>query len=104
MFLALKQFTEKYPSTFAIWGSSMLKYFRGLKEIVVTGQKADQLRSEVLRYYIPEKVFQSSNVEKKYPLLKSKDLKNQGLIYVCESFSCAEPIDNIKEFEKIMNG
>jgi len=104
MFLALKQFTEKYPSTFAIWGSSMLKYFRGLKEIVVTGQKADQLRAEVLRYYIPEKVFQSSNVEKKYPLLKSKDFKNQGLIYVCENFSCAEPIDNIKDFEKIMNG
>ena len=103
MFLALKQFTEKYPSTFAIWASIMLKHFRGLKEIVVTGQGLHQLRTEILKYYIPDMVFQSSIVEKKYPLLKSKEYKNHGLIYVCENFSCAEPIDSIKEFDKIIN-
>ena len=103
MFLVLKQFTEKYPSTFAIWASIMLKHFRGLKEIVVTGQGLHQLRTEILKYYIPDMVFQSSIVEKKYPLLKSKEYKNHGLIYVCENFSCAEPIDSIKEFDKIIN-
>ena len=103
MLSVLMQFTEKYPATFAIWASAMLKQFRGIKEIVVTGEKVQQLRAEVLKYFIPDMVFQSSNVEKKYPLLKNKDYKNQGLIYVCENFSCAEPIDNIKDFEKIMN-
>ena len=103
MFSAIKQFTEKYPSTFAVWASSLLKQSRGLKEIVVTGQGLHQLRAEILKYYIPNKVFQSSIVEKKYPLLKNKEYKNHGLIYVCENFSCAEPIDNIIEFDKIRN-
>ena len=103
MFSAIKQFTEKYPSTFAVWASSLLKQSRGLKEIVVTGQGLHQLRAEILKYYIPNKVFQSSIVEKKYPLLKNKEYKNHGLIYVCENFSCAEPIDNILEFDKIRN-
>lgn len=75
MFSAIKHLTEKYPSTFAVWASSMLKQHRGLKEIVITGQELQQLRAEVLKYFIPEMVFQSSNVEKKYPLLKSKDYK-----------------------------
>jgi hypothetical protein len=102
MFISVKQFTEKYPATFAVWASTILKHYKGLKEIVVTGQGCQQLRTEVLKFFIPNLVFQSSNVEKKYPLLKSKEYKNHGLIYVCENFSCAEPIDNIKDFEKIM--
>ncbi len=102
MLLAVKPYTEKYPATFAVWASTILKQYKGLKEIVVTGHDCQQLRAEVLKYYTPNMVFQSSNVEKKYPLLKSKEYKNHGLIYVCENFSCAEPIDNIKDFEKIM--
>jgi uncharacterized protein YyaL (SSP411 family) len=103
MFLTVKQLIDKYPATFAVWASILLKNQKGLKEIVVTGQHVQPLRSEVLKHYIPEMIFQSSNVEKKYPLLKNKDYLNDGLIYVCENFSCAEPVDNIKDFEKIMN-
>ncbi len=103
MYIALKPFTEKYPATFAIWASTMLKSYKGLTEIVVAGQNLDGLRIAILKKFIPHMVFQSSNVEKNYPLLKSKDYTNDGLIYVCENFSCAEPVDNIKDFEKIMN-
>ena len=103
MYIALKPFTEKYPATFAIWASTILKSYKGLTEIVVAGQNLDGLRVGILKKFIPHMVFQSSNVEKNYPLLKSKDYTNDGLIYVCENFSCAEPVDNIKDFEKIMN-
>ena len=93
---------EKHPSSFSIWLSVMIKHFKGYKEIIITGGDAISMLKEVLSNFIPNKIIQSSIVEKNYPLLKNKKFGNEGLIYVCENFSCAEPVESITEFQKLI--
>jgi len=35
-------------------------------------------------------------VEKSHPLLKSKEIKKEALLYVCENFYCARPVKEVK--------
>ena len=93
---------EMHPSSFSVWLSVMLKHCKGYKEIIITGGGALTLLREVLSNFIPNKIIQSSIVEKKYPLLKNKKFGNEGLIYVCENFCCSEPIESIMEFQKLI--
>ena len=99
----VKPIIENHPSSFAFWANAILKQQKGFIEVVLTGQKPDILSQEILAMYMPNKVFQRSNVEKKYPLLKNKKYENDGLIYVCEKYGCLKPVDNITEYKKLVN-
>ena len=102
MFRRVRPLIEKHPNSFAVWANSMLKKQRGILEIVVTGQESETLSQEILMIYMPNKVFQMSNVEKEYPLLKNKKYEKDGLIYVCRNFSCLKPVNNIIDFKKLV--
>ena len=82
---------EKFPQSFSYWSSSILYRFIGEKEVAITGKKIDKCLEEQLSRYEPNRILQSSNVEKNYPLLKGKNYSNSALIYVCKDYSCSEP-------------
>ena len=102
MIRRVRPLIEKHPNSFAVWANSILKQQTGILEIVVTGQKCEALSQEILMIFMPNKVFQKSNVEKEYPLLKNKKYEKDGLIYVCRNFSCLKPVNNIIDFKKLV--
>ena len=102
MIRQIRPLIEKHPNSFAIWANAILKQQIGSVEIVLTGQRTEGLSQDILEMYLPNKIFQMSNVEKEYPLLKNKKYENDGLIYVCRNFSCLKPVYNIIELKKLI--
>ena len=62
------------------------------------GRGVDALRSEILANFIPFRVFQSATHENNaYPLLRNKLSEPDTLIYVCQNYSCRQPVATVEE-------
>lgn len=102
MLFSNKEQVEKYPSSFAVWAMTLLKAFKGHKEIIVTGKGNQAFLDAILLQYIPDSIIQSAEIEKYYPLLKDKKYENQSLIYVCDKNTCLEPFATFDDFLKFI--
>jgi uncharacterized protein YyaL (SSP411 family) len=98
---------KKHAHSFGVWASLALKQQEGLVEVVVTGEKYQEILTPLLSFYYPTIIFQSSNVEKNYPLLLHKQYENEAQAYVCKDSVCLaaeKDINNIKKLLKRFNG
>ncbi len=91
MLISISNQVEKFPQSFSVWASSILWRFIGEKEVAITGKKIEKCVEERLSKYEPNRILQSSVVEKKYPLLIGKDYSNSAMVYVCKDYTCTEP-------------
>lgn len=89
----------KYPSSFAVWAINILKQWAGINELVITGRSVEELRTEILMKYMPNKVFQSSSTPHDFPLLQHKNYEREGLIYHCKNYRCESPVDKINDLK-----
>ena len=89
----------KYPTSFGNWASLLIDVYADINEIAICGDKFENLRDELLRKFIPNKVLQCTNYpnENKYPLIKQKSISKQPLVYLCRNYTCQVPVDNIAE-------
>ena len=92
----------KYPASFAIWAGSILKQVVGINEIAVTGKNPAEIQNELLRLYIPNKVFQTADKEAPFPLLQHKTYGENALIYVCKNYQCLVPVDKISMLKNVI--
>lgn len=90
----------RYPSSFGIWASLILKQVVGVNEIVVTGKNAGEMLREILKIYLPGKVLHSSDKEIDLPLLKNKIYGDQPLVYLCKNYSCSPPVSDISQLKR----
>ncbi len=96
---ALADAVVKYPTSFAIWASLILNQVMGMNEIVLTGKNILQTKKELLKLYIPNKVFQSADTETlSFPLLTGKNFMEASRIYLCRDYICHEPVTTPSEF------
>ncbi|CAN5797565.1 thioredoxin domain-containing protein [soil metagenome] len=103
MTLNLADTVVKYPTSFAAWAFVLLKQVMGINEIVLTGKNMHQIQKALLKLYIPNKVFQSSDTESnEMPLLKKKTYSAEPLIYLCREYVCQEPVNTMKELELLL--
>jgi uncharacterized protein len=87
-----------YPVSFGCWAMALFRTIRPTTEIVVVGADADALRNEILANFIPFTVLQSATRENKtYPLLRNKPAVPETLIYVCQNYTCNEPVSTVGE-------
>lgn len=104
----LKGLAVKYPNGFAYLLTSALTEFNGLKEIAVVASDIQEMNKFLRLYYnefFPFAVSagklnsENSNLE----LLNNKNLIHQKTsIYVCENFSCKEPVSTFEELKKTL--
>ena len=100
---ALTEAVVKYPTSFAVWALLILKRVIGINEIVVTGNDIEQIHKEMLRLYLPDKIFQSSSNEVNgFPLLKDKNYVSGTNIYLCRNFACMEPVNTINQLKLLL--
>jgi uncharacterized protein len=86
----------KYPTSFGIWASLLLRNTFGINEVVIAGNNFTNLRNQLLQMYLPGKILQcGSGRNSDFPLLKGKNPVNETLIYLCRQYSCQTPVISI---------
>jgi uncharacterized protein len=87
----------KYPTSFAVWASLLLKQTFGINEVVITGKDFMSLRNQVLEQYLPGKILQAAAVENTaFAMLTGKNPGNETLIYLCRQYACKTPVTSIE--------
>ncbi len=101
----IKELAIKYPSGFAYALMGALLAFNGLKEIAVVAADDQALNKFTRLYYneyLPFAVFaaKTNNSATRLTLLHDKKLLHENCtVYVCENYTCKEPVSSIEELK-----
>ena len=88
----------RYPTSFGIWASLLLKNTFGTNEVVITGTNYNSLRNELIQGYLPGKILMAGPGENtRFPMLTGKNPGNETLIYLCMQYSCKAPVNSIEK-------
>ncbi len=92
---------RRYPQGFGRVLSALEFYFNPTKEIVILGD-SDELKSEVWREYLPNKVVvlaESAGEDAEFiPLLRERGfVDGKPTAYVCENFTCQKPVTTAED-------
>lgn len=89
----------RYPTSFGVWASLVQIQTNGIKEIVVTGSDARNYVKPLLEVFLPNKIMQTAIFfENGFPLLEGKEFAQETMFYVCENYTCKEPVNNFINF------
>jgi hypothetical protein len=96
---------RRYPNGFGKALSAMEFYLDKIMEIVIIGEKGNDLEREVYAEFLPGKVVVLSNEPGKdadlIPLLAERDMiDGKPTAYVCEHFVCQRPVTTVEELGK----
>jgi uncharacterized protein YyaL (SSP411 family) len=90
----------KYPTSFGAWASLLQIATIGVKEIAVVGKNYANVTKAIVNLYLPNKILQASAVENSaMPLLSGKIALEDTAIYLCENYSCKQPVYDIEAFK-----
>lgn len=93
----LPYFTEGRSSDYSLWSQLIANQSYPFYEIVIIGSNANALKTEFLKYFLPNVLFQASTDASDLPLLKDRFFKDQTYIYVCQNRVCLRPVERVKE-------
>jgi uncharacterized protein YyaL (SSP411 family) len=100
---AVNQMAVRYPTSFGVWTNLIQELVFGTLELVVIGQGANEARKELLKRFIPYKVFMSSDTENDaFPLLKGKKGGSLTSFYLCKNYSCKNPVNDSTQFIQLI--
>jgi uncharacterized protein len=96
---------RRYPQAYGRVLSTLEFYLNPTKEIVVVGEKGNELAREIWREYVPEKIVvlsENAESESKFiPLLRErKMLDGKPTAYVCENFVCQKPVASVEDLRR----
>ena len=102
MLAAISNAATKYPTSFGIWASLLMRQATGTNEIAVTGSQSYAVAALVLsQEYLPNKILLASDKENDlFPMLQGKQLTGPPLIYLCKKYVCKAPFKNAEDFFK----
>ena len=103
MALSVSEMATRYPASFGVWAGLIAEKIAGTAEIVLVGNDASLKSREILKAFIPNKVFQWSAVEDETnPLLQGKPSSEHTVYYLCKDYECKKPVDNLTEFLQLI--
>jgi uncharacterized protein YyaL (SSP411 family) len=85
----------KYGSSYSNWCMLLLNEIFGINEVAITGDRADTMRIELEKNYIPNKIILGGK-KGSLPLLQDKFAANTR-IFICKDKTCGLPSENIEE-------
>ena len=93
---------KRYPQAFGRVLSALEFYLNPVKEIVILGERHNELEREVWSEYLPDKVLilaeDSQTNAELIPLLRErKKIDGKTTVYVCENFACQKPVTTAEE-------
>jgi uncharacterized protein YyaL (SSP411 family) len=98
---------RQYPQGFGRALSAMEFYLSDKKEIIVIGQRGNELEREVLSRYLPSSVTVLSEDPEKgasgLSLLEGRrTIAGKPAAYVCENYVCSQPVTTVSELYKLL--
>jgi uncharacterized protein YyaL (SSP411 family) len=94
---------RRYPQAFGRVLSTLEFHLNPTKEIVIIGEKGNELEREVWRDYLPNKiiVLADEKSDESIPFLQErKMIGGKTTAYVCENFVCQKPVTTVEELAK----
>jgi uncharacterized protein YyaL (SSP411 family) len=96
---------RRYPQAFGRALSAIEFYLSPTKEIVIIGEKGNELEKEIRREYLPQKVVVLSEnpaLDAEFiPLLKEREMiGGKPTAFVCENFVCQKPVSTIEDLRR----
>lgn len=93
---------RRHPQGFGRALSAMEFYLGETKEIVVLGERGNQLERKILEMYLPDAVvvlsYGTDNGQGLLPLLNDRSVSDgKATVYVCEDFVCQRPVTSVDE-------
>jgi uncharacterized protein YyaL (SSP411 family) len=85
------------PSFYSNWCQLMLWIHKPPYEVAIVGNGYEELLSSFLKVYQPDVVCLGGPDEGNLPLLKSKYIEGETLIYVCQNKTCKRPTPDFRE-------
>lgn len=103
MLLNMKASVVKYPNSFGRWASALLNETNGIPEVAVIGEEAFDMSKQIFEAYLPQiALMASQELDNNYPLLKNKESESDTLVYICQNYSCQQPVKTVEEFAQLV--
>lgn len=103
MTASLSQSVIRYPTSFGMWASMILKIVQGTTELAVSGADFKTKMKELNRLYVPGKVLLGADHDQEdMPLLQQRAQKGKTLIYLCQDYHCMKPVEDISEITNLI--
>ena len=103
MISSLADVIIKYPTSFGAWLNIYFEMIKGTKEIAILGKEWEIYLEKILGIYISHKLALASEIPlPRYPLLADKAKSSKTLIYLCENYSCRQPVSTLQEFVSLL--
>ncbi len=94
----LSHLVTSEPGYMCHWAVLLSEMVSTPAEIVISGNKAHELREELHTHYFPFSVMVGSTGKSELPLLQGREPKNnQTLIYVCRNKTCQLPVSTVAD-------
>ena len=95
MVLALQDRFLQIPENYAGWGRLLLRYQYPFYEVAIAGERADELRAEMARDFLPDALLVSTSKPSDLPLFQGRFDTGQTRIFVCQDHSCRLPVTSV---------
>ncbi|WP_105002659.1 thioredoxin domain-containing protein [Tenacibaculum sp. SG-28] len=93
------------PQNFTNWLHLLMSYTLPYYEVAIVGENVSELAKEMYKLYIPNIIFSgTSDTTSTIPLLKSKYVSGQTLIYVCTNGTCKLPKRKLPDALPLISG
>lgn len=104
MLLGLQDVMVRYPGSFGIWAGLLQNRINGFRELAIIGEGHEAKRDEVLSWYRPNLIMQSSTKSNRsFPLLLNRDSTGgETVFYLCKEYACQRPTPEIQEIRAVL--
>ncbi|QNA43951.1 thioredoxin domain-containing protein [Lacibacter sediminis] len=104
MLLGLQDVMVRYPGSFGVWAGLLQNRINGFRELAIVGNAHESKRDEVLGWYRPNIIMQSSTKSNSsFPLLLNRD-SPPGItfFYLCKEYACLQPTAETQEIRAVL--
>jgi uncharacterized protein YyaL (SSP411 family) len=104
MLLGLQDVMVRYPGSFGVWAGLLQNRINGFRELAIVGEDHKTKRDEVLGWYRPNLIMQSSTKSNSsFPLLLNRDSPSGNtLLYLCKEYACLRPTAETQEIRAVL--
>lgn len=104
MLLGLQDVMVRYPGSFGIWAGLLQNRINGFRELAIVGEGHETKRDEVLSWYRPNLIMQSSTKSNSsFPLLLNRDSpEGNSFLYLCKEYACLRPTAETQEIRAVL--
>ena len=104
MLLGLQDAVLRYPGSFGVWAGLFLNQIKGFQELAIVGKESESKKDEVLSWYQPNLILQSSaEMNSSFPLLLNREPPpGTTFYYLCKGYACLKPTAETQEIREVL--